>query len=84
MDDFLTPHARRAVALLNDRVSTAAELRSKLKLNGVKFKETLNLLVDKGLIQPRRGIRDEGLRLTPKGEEVAASLAILVILTDEL
>lgn len=82
MDAVLTTHGRRVVSLLNERAHTQTELRTKLRCNGTRFKETMAKLYTAGVVNPPRGLKDEALRLTPKGEEIAASLAVISILTD--
>lgn len=81
MDELLDDHVRRTVSLLNERVHTASELRAKLKVDGMKFARVMTTLDDLGVVEQRKGLRGEGLRLTAKGHEVAASLAVLSILT---
>lgn len=78
----LTPHAQEAVALLNERTYSAHELRLKLKVNGVKFAHTMTTLYEKGVVERPRGFKGEGLTLTERGRDLAASLAVVAVLTE--
>lgn len=67
----------RALDLIAHKTLSKNELRLAARFNPNTVNEVLETLTELGLIKPLNGERGEGIHLTEKGSEIAASIILL-------